>query len=291
MTQAQEPMEASARPGMPRHVAVIMDGNGRWAQKRALPRSAGHWQGVEAVRRTVRAAADMGIEYLTLYSFSSENWTRPATEVDYLLNLLRRFIHTDVEELNASGVRIRIIGERDDLQPDLRELIEHSERLTENNARLNLVVAFNYGSRDEIARAARRLARAIAADELEVDDVTPDTFASFLDTDGIPDPDLIIRTSGEQRLSNFLMWQSAYAEFVFVDEYWPDFDREIFERALDQYLNRDRRYGGVTASGRAGGPATCSCVRRPRPCSCPLCCLPVGRGARGSRPWRFSAGS
>jgi undecaprenyl diphosphate synthase len=251
MTQAQEPMEASARPGMPRHVAVIMDGNGRWAQKRALPRSAGHWQGVEAVRRTVRAAADMGIEYLTLYSFSSENWTRPATEVDYLLNLLRRFIHTDVEELNASGVRIRIIGERDDLQPDLRELIEHSERLTENNARLNLVVAFNYGSRDEIARAARRLARAIAADELEVDDVTPDTFASFLDTDGITDPDLIIRTSGEQRLSNFLMWQSAYAEFVFVDEYWPDFDREIFERALDQYLNRDRRYGGVTASVRA----------------------------------------
>jgi undecaprenyl diphosphate synthase len=247
MTQAQHPIEAPGKPAMPRHVALIMDGNGRWAKARALPRSAGHWQGVEAVRRTVRAAAALGIDYLTLYSFSSENWTRPAREVDYLLNLLRRFIHTDVDELHTNGVRIRIIGDREDLQPDLRELIEDSERLTQANERLNLVVAFNYGSRDEIARAARRMVRDIEAGKLSADDVCADALSGYLDTQGIPDPDLVIRTSGEQRLSNFLLWQCAYAELVFVDEYWPEFNQEIFERAIHQYLHRDRRYGGVTA--------------------------------------------
>jgi undecaprenyl diphosphate synthase len=247
MTQAQHPIEAPGKPAMPRHVALIMDGNGRWAKARALPRSAGHWQGVEAVRRTVRAAAALGIDYLTLYSFSSENWTRPAREVDYLLNLLRRFIHTDVDELHTSGVRIRIIGDREDLQSDLRELIEDSERLTQANDRLNLVVAFNYGSRDEIARAARRMARDIEAGKMSADDVCADALSGYLDTQGIPDPDLVIRTSGEQRLSNFLLWQCAYAELVFVDEYWPEFNQEIFERAIHQYLHRDRRYGGVTA--------------------------------------------
>lgn len=248
MTQAQHPIEASGKPAMPRHVALIMDGNGRWAKARALPRSAGHWQGVEAVRRTVRAAAALGIDYLTLYSFSSENWTRPAREVDYLLTLLRRFIHTDVDELHTNGVRIRIIGDREDLQPDLRELIEESERLTQANERLNLVVAFNYGSRDEIARAARRMARDIEAGRMSADDVCADALSGYLDTHGIPDPDLVIRTSGEQRLSNFLLWQCAYAELVFVDEYWPEFNQEIFERAIHQYLHRDRRYGGVTAT-------------------------------------------
>jgi undecaprenyl diphosphate synthase len=247
MTQAQHPIEAPGKPAMPRHIAIIMDGNGRWAKARALPRSAGHWQGVEAVRRTVRAAAALGIDYLTLYSFSSENWTRPAREVDYLLNLLRRFIHTDVDELHTNGVRIRIIGDREDLQPDLRELIEDSERLTQANERLNLVVAFNYGSRDEIARAARRMVRDIEAGKLSADDVCADALSGYLDTQGIPDPDLVIRTSGEQRLSNFLLWQCAYAELVFVDEYWPEFNQEIFERAIHQYLHRDRRYGGVTA--------------------------------------------
>jgi undecaprenyl diphosphate synthase len=245
MTQAQQPIPQPDKRRLPRHVALIMDGNGRWAEERSLPRSAGHWQGVEAVRRTVRAAADLGIEYLTLYSFSSENWARPAREVDYLLNLLRRFIHTDVGELHESGVRIRIVGDRDDLKPDLRELIEHSEHLTKNNTKLTLVVAFNYGSRDEIVRAARKLAEALEAGTLASDDVTADVFSQYLDTHDVPDPDLIIRTSGEQRLSNFLLWQSAYAEFVFVDEFWPEFNHEIFVRAIDKYLDRNRRYGGV----------------------------------------------
>ena len=251
MTLSERPAAVHARSNVPRHVALIMDGNGRWAQRRSLPRSAGHWQGVEAVRRTVKAASELGIEYLTLYSFSSENWARPPSEVDYLLNLLRRFIHQDVAELHSSGVKIVIIGERDDLAPDLRELIEQSERLTAQNDRLTLVVAFNYGSRDEIARAARAMGEAVAAGRLDPAEITCDTIHSYLDTRGIPDPDLVIRTSGEQRLSNFLLWQSAYAEFVFVEEHWPDFDREILERAIDLYSNRDRRFGRLAASAGA----------------------------------------
>lgn len=248
MSLPEQTSVVPARENLPRHVALIMDGNGRWAQRRSLPRSAGHWQGVEAVRRTVKAAADLGIEYLTLYSFSSENWSRPPSEVDYLLNLLRRFIHNDVAELHGNGVRIVVIGERDDLEPDLRELIEQSEQMTAQNDRLTLVVAFNYGSRDEITRAAREMGKAIAQGQLDPDDIDCAMVSSHLDTRGIPDPDLIIRTSGEQRLSNFLLWQSAYAEFVFVEEHWPDFDREILERALGQYESRDRRFGGVAAS-------------------------------------------
>ena len=251
MSHSEQPVSEGAGGGVPRHVALIMDGNGRWAQRRSLPRSAGHWQGVEAVRRAVRAAGEFGIEYLTLYSFSSENWSRPASEVDYLLNLLRRFIHHDVAELRANGVKIRVIGERADLDPDLRGLIEQAEETTAQNDKLNLVVAFNYGSRDEIVRAARRIADAVARGEVAPDEITCDLFADHLDTTGIPDPDLIIRTSGEQRLSNFLLWQSAYAELVFVEENWPDFDREVFERALDQYTNRDRRFGRLAAT--AGG--------------------------------------
>lgn len=236
---------------LPRHVAFIMDGNGRWAERRSLPRSAGHWQGVEAVRRTVKAAAELGIEYLTLYSFSSENWARPASEVDYLLNLLRRFIHQDVAELHANGVKIKVIGERADLDPDLRALIEQAEQTTAANEKLKLIVAFNYGSRDEIARAAKAMGEAVGQGRLKPEQITCDTLNDYLDTKGIPDPDLIIRTSGEQRLSNFLLWQSAYAELVFVEEHWPDFDREVFDRALEQYTNRDRRFGRVALS--AGG--------------------------------------
>jgi undecaprenyl diphosphate synthase len=251
MTLSESPVAEQTRDGVPRHVALIMDGNGRWAQRRSLPRSAGHWQGVEAVRRTVKAASELGIEYLTLYSFSSENWARPPSEVDYLLNLLRRFIHQDVAELHSSGVKIIVIGERADLEPDLRELIEQSERLTAQNDRLTLVVAFNYGSRDEIARAARAMAEAVAEGSLDPCEITGDLIHDYLDTRGIPDPDLVIRTSGEQRLSNFLLWQSAYAEFVFVEEHWPDFDRDILERALCQYSNRDRRFGRLAATAGA----------------------------------------
>lgn len=251
MMAPEQPATVHVGDNLPRHVALIMDGNGRWAHRRSLPRSAGHWQGVEAVRRTVKTAAELGIEYLTLYSFSSENWARPPSEVDYLLNLLRRFIHQDVAELHANGVKITVIGERDDLEPDLRALIEQAEAMTAENDKLKLIVAFNYGSRDEIVRATRAMAQAVAQGHLQPDQITCDTVAEFLDTKGIPDPDLIIRTSGEQRLSNFLLWQSAYSELVFVEEYWPDFDREVFERALSQYTNRDRRFGRLVVS--AGG--------------------------------------
>lgn len=236
-------------PGtIPKHVAIIMDGNGRWAKKRSLPRSIGHSRGVEAVRRTVSAALEFGIEYLTLYSFSSENWSRPKDEVGYLLNLLRRFAKKDVGELHALGVQIRIIGDRTSLSPDIVALIERTEALTRHNKALHLVVAFNYGARDELARAMRTIARAVQSGELSADDVDSALIDRHLDTAGIPDPDLLIRTSGEQRLSNFLLWQSAYSEFVFVDEPWPDFDRELFAAAIRAFMARDRRFGGLAAS-------------------------------------------
>jgi undecaprenyl diphosphate synthase len=241
-------VHVAAPAAMPRHVAIIMDGNGRWARQRSLPRSAGHRQGVEAVRRTVRAALEFGIRYLTVYGFSSENWNRPKDEVGFLLDLLRRFIHRDVAELHANDVQVKVIGERCDLDPDLISLIEDSERLTRANTTMTLIVAFNYGGRLEITRALRSIAGAVQAGTLDAGQITPDTIALHLDTGGIPDPDLVIRTSGEQRLSNFLLWQSAYAEFVFVPEHWPDFGKENLVRALDQYLRRDRRFGGVAAS-------------------------------------------
>jgi undecaprenyl diphosphate synthase len=231
----------------PRHVAVIMDGNGRWAHQRSLPRSAGHKQGVEAVRRTVRAALELGIEYLTIFSFSAENWSRPVTEINYLLGLLRRFVHQDVAELHSAGVKVRIIGERGGLKPEIIRLLDECEELTRGNSRMTLVVAFNYGGRDEIAHAARALARKVADGELEPGEITAQDVGAYLYAPDIPSPDLLIRTSGEQRISNFLLWQCAYTEFVFVKEHWPDFTREIFERALDEYSGRDRRFGGLTA--------------------------------------------
>jgi undecaprenyl diphosphate synthase len=230
----------------PRHVAIIMDGNGRWARARSLPRSAGHRQGVEAVRRTVRAALELGIDYLTIYSFSAENWSRPAEEVSDLLGLLRRFVQRDVAELHGAGVKVRVIGERSDLSPDIAQLIEHTERLTRDNTRLTLVVAFNYGSRQEIARAARNLAEEVKAGRLAPEDITPEAMARALYASDIPDPELLIRTGGEQRLSNFLLWQCAYSEFVFVPEHWPDFSRDILKRALGEYRTRDRRFGGLS---------------------------------------------
>jgi undecaprenyl diphosphate synthase len=230
----------------PRHVAVIMDGNGRWARERSLPRSAGHREGVEAVRRAVRAALELGIDFLTIYSFSAENWSRPAEEVSDLLGLLRRFVQRDVAELHGAGVKVRVIGERSDLSPDIAQLIEHTERLTRDNTKLTLVVAFNYGSRQEIARAARNLAEEVQAGRLAPEAITPEAIARSLYASDIPETELLIRTGGEQRLSNFLLWQCAYSEFVFVPEHWPDFSRDILERALGEYRTRDRRFGGLS---------------------------------------------
>ncbi len=233
--------------GVPRHVAVIMDGNGRWASERGLPRSAGHKQGVEALRCAVRTAAQLGIEYLTIYSFSAENWSRPPTEVSFLLDLLRRFIRLDVAELHKAGVKIMVIGERDGLEPGIVSLLEEAERLTRENSTLKLIVAFNYGSRQEITRAVRVIARKVNDGKIDPNDVTAAVLANHLDTAGVPDPDLLIRTGGEQRLSNYLLWQCAYTEFVFVNEYWPDFTASVFQRAVAEYMSRDRRFGGIKA--------------------------------------------
>jgi undecaprenyl diphosphate synthase len=232
---------------VPRHVAIIMDGNGRWASARGLPRGEGHRRGVEALRRTVRAAGDLGIGILTIFSFSAENWARPAAEVRDLMGLLRRFIRNDLAELHQSGVRVRVIGERGDLAPEILQLLEEAEKLTVNNDKLTLVVAFNYGGRQEIARAAQRLARQVAEGRIPVDAITADAIGANLDAPNLPDPDLIIRTSGEQRLSNFLLWQAAYSELVFVPTYWPDFDRSTLENAIAEYRRRERRFGGLVA--------------------------------------------
>jgi undecaprenyl diphosphate synthase len=232
---------------IPRHVAIIMDGNGRWAAARGLPRGEGHRRGVEALRKTVRAAGDLGISYLTIFSFSSENWSRPPAEVRDLMGLLRLFVRNDLAELHRNQVRVRVIGERDDLAPDVRGLLEEAETLTKDNKQLTLVVAFNYGSRQEMARAARRVAQQVAAGKLDPAAIDADMLAQHLDAPDLPDPDLVIRTSGELRLSNFLLWQSAYSEFVFVPTYWPDFDRAALEDAIAEYCRRERRFGGLAA--------------------------------------------
>ena len=232
---------------VPRHVAIIMDGNGRWAAARGLPRGEGHRRGVEALRRTVRAAGDLGIGFLTIFSFSAENWSRPPAEILELMGLLRRFIRRDLADLHRRGVRVRVIGEREDLDSDIRRLLDEAEELTKDNSRLVLVVAFNYGARQEIARAARRMAAQVAAGDLALNAVTADKLAGYLDAPDVPDPDLIIRTSGEQRLSNFLLWQAAYSELVFVPAYWPEFDRTALEDAIIEYRRRERRFGGLVA--------------------------------------------
>jgi len=232
---------------VPRHVAIIMDGNGRWAAARGLPRTEGHRRGVEALRRTVRAAGDIGIEILTIFSFSSENWSRPKSEVRDLMGLLRRFIRNDLVELHQNGVQVRVIGERDDLDPEIRRLLDEAEQLTRDNDKLTLVVAFNYGGRQEIARAAQRLVEEVVAGRLAPTAITAERLGAALDAPEIPDPDLIIRTSGEQRLSNFLLWQAAYSELVFVPTYWPDFDRTTLESAIEEYRRRERRFGGLVA--------------------------------------------
>jgi len=244
-----EPLHTAQFGGfaVPRHVAIIMDGNGRWAAARGLPRGEGHRRGVEALRRTVRAAGDLGIAFLTIFSFSAENWSRPPAEIRELMGLLRRFIRHDLADLHRNGVRVRVIGERENLDPDIRRLLDEAEELTKSNERLVLIVAFNYGARQEIARAAQRMAAAVAAGDLMLGAVTADKLASYLDAPDLPDPDLIIRTSGEQRLSNFLLWQAAYSELVFVPTYWPDFDRATLENAIAEYHRREPRFGGLVA--------------------------------------------
>jgi undecaprenyl diphosphate synthase len=250
MPQTPLPSLKSSDTAAPRHVAIIMDGNGRWAEARGLPRREGHRRGVEALRRTVRAAGELGIDFLTIFSFSAENWSRPQSEIRDLMGLLRLFIRNDLADLNRNNVRVLVIGERDDLSPDIRGLVEEAEALTKANTGLTVVVAFNYGSRQEIARAARMLGREVREGRLDPEHITSERLGAALDTASLPDPDLIVRTSGEQRLSNFLLWQGAYSELVFMPIYWPDFDRAALEAAIDEFHRRERRFGGLVA--RAG---------------------------------------
>jgi undecaprenyl diphosphate synthase len=247
MSEAEYQQSSPTAFDMPRHVAIIMDGNGRWAAARGLPRAEGHRRGVEALRRTIRAAGEMGIKIVTIFSFSAENWSRPASEVGELMGLLRRFVRNDLAELHKSNVRVRVIGERTGLKPDIGRLLVEAEELTKNNDGLILVVAFNYGARQEIVRAAKRVAEAVKQGELGLSDIDMDLLGRFLDAPDIPDPDLIIRTSGEKRLSNFLLWQAAYSELVFVPTYWPDFDRATLVSAIREYQQRERRFGGLVA--------------------------------------------
>jgi undecaprenyl diphosphate synthase len=239
------PADKKAAPDCapPVHVAIIMDGNGRWASARHLPRIAGHREGARAVRRTIEAAIQNGVGWLTLYAFSSENWRRPRTEVLDLTGLLRQYLRSEITELKANGVRVRIIGDPERFDPDIQRDLAAAERDTAHNDRLNLTVALSYGARGEIVRAARAIAEAAKAGQLDPDTLDEAGFARFLATADMPDPDLVIRTSGEQRLSNFLLWQAAYAEFVFMDVLWPDFGEAHFAAALREYAGRERRFG------------------------------------------------
>jgi len=233
---------------VPTHVAIIMDGNGRWAKARGLPRTAGHRKGVEAVRRTLEAAGDLGIAYITVFSFSSENWSRPLSEVTDLMQLLRYYLRSELAELHKSGIRLRVIGDRSRLAPDIVKMIDNAEAMTSDNTKLTLVMALSYGARQEILTTVRHLLHEAAAGRLAPESVDEGLFSSHLMSSGIPDPDLIIRTSGEKRLSNFLLWQSAYAELVFVDTLWPDFGRSDLEAAIAEFRRRERRYGGASVS-------------------------------------------
>ncbi len=245
MTVLASNLKPSGSQLLPRHVAIIMDGNGRWARARGKPRTFGHRAGVEAVRRTVEAAADIGIEFLTLYGFSTENWKRPEGEVSDLMGLLRMFIKRELSALVKNGVCVRVIGDRSRFADDIQELLLDAEKRTVSNTRLKLTIALSYGSRAEIADAMRSIARRVEQGEIAASDVTEDLIEQSLATAGMPDPDLLIRTSGEQRISNFLLWQCAYTEFVFDDVLWPDFDRKHLERAIENFAGRERRFGAV----------------------------------------------
>ena len=243
------------KASLPRHVAIVMDGNGRWASKRLMPRAAGHVAGVSTVRTIVRAGNDIGLQNLTLYAFSSENWKRPITEVSHLMSLFRAYVREDVSQLLENNVRVRFIGNRSRASEDIVSLMKESEERTAACTGLNLTLAFDYGSQEEIVAAARDMARAAAKGELDPEKITTEFFASRLSTAGTPDPDLVIRTSGEYRLSNFLLWQLAYTELYFTDALWPDVDDAELDRALDDYARRERRFGcapPVPVTARAG---------------------------------------
>ena len=231
----------------PIHVAIIMDGNGRWATARNLPRTAGHQRGADSVKTAIKSAVEMGVSYLTLYGFSQENWNRPKSEVNDLMGLLRFHLRGEIKYLSEKGVRFRAIGDRERLAPDIVTLIEDAEERTASNTRLSLTVALSYGGRSEISHAARQLAQQVKDGTLEPEDISETLFEQKLYTADIPDPDLLIRTSGEQRISNFLLWQLAYAEFVFIDKHWPDFSKEDFESAVREFQARDRRYGTTSS--------------------------------------------
>jgi undecaprenyl diphosphate synthase len=243
----QPPQPALPKKSLPKHVAIIMDGNGRWAKNRLLPREAGHVKGIASVRKVVRAARELGLQYLTLYTFSTENWRRPESEVRHLMGLFRRYCRADIEKLHKHNIRVRFIGARAGIAPDIADLIESAETLTANNTALNLAFAFNYGSREELAEAARFLAREAACGRIDPESINADLFGHSLQSAGIPDADLVVRSGGERRLSNFLLWQAAYAELVFTDKLWPDFGALDLQAALDEYSRRERRFGGVSA--------------------------------------------
>jgi len=230
---------------IPKHVAIIMDGNGRWAKKRLMPRNVGHMQGSKRVEEICRAAYDLGIKYLTIYAFSTENWSRPQDEVDALMKILRNYLAESIEKATANNMRVRVLGDRSRLDADIVKSIEELEKVSADNTGLNFQIALNYGSRDEMLRAMKRLARDCADGKVNPEDITGDLYESYLDTKDIPDPDLLIRTSGEERLSNFLLWQLAYAEFYFPEVLWPDFDKNELKKAVEAYTKRDRRFGGV----------------------------------------------
>ncbi|MBF9033802.1 di-trans,poly-cis-decaprenylcistransferase [Rhodobacterales bacterium HKCCE2091] len=238
-------MPLSDSDEMPRHVAIIMDGNGRWAQMRGRPRLVGHHAGARRVKDIVRACPDLGVKYLTIFAFSTENWKRTQTEVAGLMSLFKRYIRRESQTLYEEGVRVRFIGDRVRLEPNLVDLMDNLELLTAGNDRVHLTIAINYGGRDEVARATRRLAQDVAAGRLAPADVTDETLPKYLDTCFLPDPDLVIRTSGEARISNFLLWQSAYAEYEFIDTLWPDFTEEEFATVLGRFATRERRFGAV----------------------------------------------
>ncbi|MBV8189668.1 MAG: isoprenyl transferase [Alphaproteobacteria bacterium] len=244
MPTASLPVTSDPSPG-PAHVAIIMDGNGRWAKARGLPRAAGHRRGADAVRRVVRGAGELGIPMLTLFAFSTENWARPADEVADLMGLLRHYLRSELDELLRNGARLRVIGNREGLPEDIVRGISDAERQTQSNTRIDVNICVNYGARDEILQATRNLARRVAAGELSPERIDEQHFERELLTAGLPDPDLVIRTSGEQRISNFLLWQCAYAELVFVDTLWPDFGKDHLQQAIAEFRRRERRYGGI----------------------------------------------
>jgi undecaprenyl diphosphate synthase len=251
MSQLDPSLVAMPSCSAPRHVAIIMDGNGRWASQRGFPRTEGHRRGVESVRVCVRAAKELGVDYLTLYSFSSENWRRPKEEIFDLMGLLKRFIRRDLAELHEQNVKIKVIGTDIGVDSEIMMLIREAVNLTQGNTGLQLTVAFNYGARDEIARAAREIARKAQRGELDPTSVSTELFERHLDTAGLPEPDLLIRTGGDQRISNFLLWQCAYTEFVFVSAFWPEFTKDIFAAAIAEFQSRERRFGGLAARYRA----------------------------------------